>query len=824
MGEIGNIFIGLALAAALYAIYAMYQGISKHDSRWRDSGKRAIHASTALLGAALLVLILAFLFHHFEIKYVAQHSSLALPIYLRFSAIWAGQEGSLLLWAFLQALFTVLAIERPGEKARPLVPWATVILGLVTAFFTGVTLLLSNPFTQTTHTPVDGMGLNPLLRHPGMIFHPPAMYVGYVGLAVPFAFAMSALIRGKIQGWIRAIRSWTLIAWLGLGLGLLLGMRWAYDVLGWGGYWGWDPVENAGLMPWFTATALVHGAVMQDERRGFHLWNFLLVIFSFVLVLFGTYATRSGAIQSVHAYARSNLGGVYLGAIVFTLGGALALLVWRRSLLQRDDPTENEGLLTRDGTFTLTLILFSTLTISVFIGSVLPTLSQRMMGQAFEAGPDWFDQVTGPQFAALLLLLGVCPVLGRSVQALRQLKKLRWIGIIGPLVAVGAGAVAGFTKPVSLIGFALVGFAGATALAEFGEGIRKRTRKRDEAPINALWRLLRTQQRKYGGYLVHIGIILMAVGIIGTRMYPLERDIVINSGESFQVGDYTLTLEGMHQDMREDHVSTRANVTVAQGATYLTNLNPEIRHYANFEQSYGIPAVRPGLREDLYLILAGWSEDQTQVTFRVLINALANFLWLGGLIFLAGGTLAFWPRTKQQSKWHIVGGIVVLALLLGAAWAMWIAPQSQASEGTAMRPSAGQPAPDFRLTLLDGSTLSLADLRGQVMVLNIWASWCPPCTEELPALQSVWTSYQDADVVLVGAAYQENENDVRAAVESYGLTYPIGLDTNDRIASTYGITGVPETFIIDAEGRIAYVHIGPITADQLTQEMESLVK
>ena len=824
MGEIGNIFIGLALAAALYAIYAMYQGINKHDSRWRDSGKRAIHASTALLGAALLVLILAFLFHHFEIKYVAQHSSLALPIYLRLSAIWAGQEGSLLLWAFLQALFTVLAIERPGEKARPLVPWATVILGLVTAFFTGVTLLLSNPFTQTAHTPVDGMGLNPLLRHPGMIFHPPAMYVGYVGLAVPFAFAMSALIMGKIQGWTRAIRSWTLIAWLGLGLGLLLGMRWAYDVLGWGGYWGWDPVENAGLMPWFTATALVHGAVMQDERRGFHLWNFLLVIFSFVLVLFGTYATRSGAIQSVHAYARSNLGGVYLGAIVFTLGGALALLIWRRSLLQRDDPTENEGLLTRDGTFTLTLILFSTLTISVFIGSVLPTLSQRMMGQAFEAGPDWFDQVTGPQFAALLLLLGVCPVLGRSVQALRQLKKLRWIGIIGPLVAVGAGAAAGFTKPVSLIGFALVGFAGATALAEFGEGIRKRTRKRDEAPLNALWRLLRTQQRKYGGYLVHIGIILMAVGIIGTRMYPLERDIVINSGESFQVGDYTLTLEGMHQDMREDHVSTRANVTVAQGATYLTTLNPEIRHYANFEQSYGIPAVRPGLREDLYLILAGWSEDQTQVTFRVLINALANFLWLGGLIFLAGGTLAFWPRTKQQNKWHIVGGIIVLALLLGAAWAMWIAPQSQASEGTAMRPSAGQPAPDFRLTLLDGSTLSLADLRGQVVVLNIWASWCPPCTEELPALQSVWTSYQDADVVLVGAAYQENEKDVRAAVESYGLTYPIGLDTNDRIASTYGITGVPETFIIDAEGRIAYVHIGPITADQLTQEMESLVK
>ncbi len=824
MGDIGHIFVGLALAATLYAAVASYQGIRKRDGRWRDSGRRATHATAVLLGAALLVLTIAFLTHHFEIRYVAQHSSLALPVYLRLSAIWAGQEGSLLLWAFLQALFTVLAVERPGEKARPFVPWATVILSLITAFFTAVTLLLSNPFTQTAHTPVDGMGLNPLLRHPGMIFHPPAMYVGYVGLAVPFAFAMAALIVGKMQRWTHAIRRWTLIAWLGLGLGLLLGMRWAYDVLGWGGYWGWDPVENAGLMPWFTATALVHGAVMQDERRGFHLWNFLLVIFSFVLVLFGTYATRSGAIQSVHAYARSNLGGVYLSAIVVTLGSALALLIWRRSRLRRRNLANDAGLLSREGTFTLTLILFSTLTLSVFIGSVLPTLSQRLMGQAFEAGPDWFDRVTGPQFAALLLLLGVCPVLGRSTQALRRLKQLRWVGIIGPLLAVGGAAATGFIRPVSLIGFALVGFAGATALAGFVEGVSKRIKTRDEAPLNALWRLFRTQPRTYGGYLVHIGVILMAIGVIGTRMYPLEQNIVLESGRSAAVGDYTLTLEGLNQAMDEDTFSTWANVTVARGTEYLTTLSPEVRHYANFEQSYGIPAVRPGLREDLYLILAGWSEDQEQVTFRILVNALTNFLWLGGLVFLTGGVLAFWPRTGRRNARHMIGGIVVLALLLGAAWSMWVTPQQQASAVVSARPRAGQPAPEFRLTLLDGSTLSLADLQGEVVVLNIWASWCPPCTEELPALQSVWTAYQDAGVTFVGAAYQEREANVRAAVNAYGLTYPIGLDTNDRIANAYGITGVPETFIIDTEGRIAYVHIGPLTAEQLTQELESLVR
>ena len=823
MGDLGTLFTGLALAATLYAGYATYRGIAARDARWRESGRRALHVATALLGAALLVLAAALLTHHYKIRYVALHSSLALPVYLRFSAIWAGQEGSLLVWAFLQALFTVLAVERAGARARPLVPWATVILSVVTAFFTAVLLLLSNPFTQTAHTPVDGMGLNPLLRHPGMIFHPPAMYVGYVGLAVPFAFALAALITGQLQDWTRALRRWTLIAWLGLGLGLLLGMRWAYDVLGWGGYWGWDPVENAGLMPWLTTTALLHGAVMQDERRGFRLWNFLLVMVSFVLVLFGTYATRSGAIQSVHAYARSNLGGVYLGAIGVTLGGALALLIWRRPRLRRDDPPADERLLSRDGTFALTLILFGTLTISVFVGSVLPTLSQRLTGQAIEAGPAWFDRVTGPQFGALLLLLGVCPVLGRSSRALRHLKARWWVGVIGPLLAVGGAAAAGFTRPVSLIGVGLAGLAGTTALAEFAVGVSKCRRQRNEAPLNALWRLLRSQQRRYGGYLVHLGIILMAVGIIGTRMYPHEQHVVLQPGESAQVGDYTLTLERLHQDVREDTLSTWADVTVARGADVLTTLSPAVRRYANFEQSYGIPAIRPGLRNDLYLILAGWSEDQEEVTFQVHVNALANFLWMGGLVFLTGGALAFWPRTGQRTLWHVGGGIVVLALLLGAAWAMWIAPQRQAG-GLAARPRVGDPAPDFRLTSLEGETLSLADLRGNVVVLNLWASWCPPCTEELPALQSVWTAYQDANVVFVGAAYREKKADVSAAKEAYGLTYPIGLDANNRIANAYGITGVPETYVIDADGRIAHVHIGPVTAEQLSQELAGLVR
>ncbi|MEA3340323.1 MAG: cytochrome c biogenesis protein CcsA, partial [Chloroflexota bacterium] len=373
LAEIGSILTGLALAVTLYAALAAFWGIRRSDSRWAKSARNGVYAATGLLGLALLALLVAFLDDQFQINYVAGHSNRALPPYLKVSGVWAGQAGSLLLWSFLQSLFTALVIARPSEKTRSLVPWATVFLSIITAFFAGVTLFLSNPFIQMATIPADGQGMNPLLRHPGMIFHPPAMYLGYVGLAVPFAFAMAALVTRQVEDWPAAARRWTLVAWVFLGLGILLGMRWAYDVLGWGGYWGWDPVENAGLLPWLTATALLHATVMQDERGGFRWWNMTLVVLSFVLVLFGTFTTRSGLIQSVHAFARSNLGLYFLAAIVVTIVSSLALMIKHRSLLA--DPRPVEELLSRAGTFLLTLILFVTLTISVFIGSVLPTIT-----------------------------------------------------------------------------------------------------------------------------------------------------------------------------------------------------------------------------------------------------------------------------------------------------------------------------------------------------------------------------------------------------------------------------------------------------------------
>ncbi len=669
LADIGTILTSLGLASALYAPFAALWSIltarrsadgPQRSGRWWESGRRGVFAAATLLGLAVLALLAAFLDNRFSIQYVAQHSSRALPLYLKASAVWGGQDGSLLLWAFLQALCAALVLVRPSEETQPLIRWTTVFLSLITSFFVGVTLLLSNPFAPAPTVPVDGLGLNPLLRHPGMVFHPPAMYLGYVGLAVPFALALAALVTRRIQEWPAAGRPWTLAAWLFLGLGLLLGMRWAYDVLGWGGYWGWDPVENAGLMPWLTATALLHALVMQDQRGSFRWWSMILTLLSFLLVLFGTFTTRSGLIQSVHAFARSPLGPYFLAAMGATLLGSLALFYSRRRLLSA--PHSSGEILSREGMFTLTLVLFLTITASVLIGTVLPTLTQALTDGRFEAGPDWFDRVTGPQFGALVLVMGVCPLLGRAVGAIRRLKRDGLPTLIGGAALPILGALLGFTRHFSLVGFAIVGLAGGTAVGEIGRGVARRTRQ-GEGLLQAFWHVFGHNRRRYGGYLVHLGIILMAIGVIGTRFYPFETEAVLSPGQSFDVQGYTLIFEGLERRPGRDRVSTYASLAVYRDGQYLRTLQPRLDQYSDFQQNVAVPAVRSGLREDLYLVLGGWSQAEAgaQVTIKILINALVSFLWLGGLVFITGGAVALWPSEwrptagPEAQTGHIVG-------------------------------------------------------------------------------------------------------------------------------------------------------------------------
>jgi cytochrome c-type biogenesis protein CcmF len=831
LSEVGSILVGLAMAVAIYTAIAAFGSIRRGDNRWAESGRNGAYAVAGLLGPAVLLLLAAFLSNQFQIRYVAQHSSRDLPLYLKVSAVWAGQEGSLLLWSFLQALFTALAVGRPSERSRPLIPWATVFLSLITAFFVAITLFLSNPFALHDAVPADGQGLNPLLRHPGMVFHPPALYLGYVGLAVPFAFALAALAARRVEDWPAAARRWTLAAWLFLGLGLLLGARWAYDVLGWGGYWGWDPVENAGLMPWFTATALLHGIVMQGEKQGFRVWNIVLAVLSFVLVLFGTFTTRSGMVESVHAFSRSPLGYYFLAFMGLVVTVSVVLMVNAGQALRGQH--SSDGLLSRSGMFFLTLILFLTITATIFIGSVLPTLTETLMGQRFEAGPEWFDRVTGPQLAALVLLIGVCPVLGRAASALRQLREGGWPALVGAGLVVAAAVLAGFTGWVPLIGFAVVGLAGGTILAEFARDVAARSRRQQENPLQALWHLVGRNRRRYGGYAVHIGVILMALGVIGTRMYEFETELVLSSGEPVDAGGYTLVFEDLRQDPAQDHFTTWASAAVYRDGVYVVTLQPQMNQYVGFEQTVAVPALRVGLWEDLYLVLAGWRDDGATVTLKVFVNPLASFLWLGGLIFLGGGAVAVWSqaravrRSVPQARRRTIGAAaglgVGILILIAAGAAMW-GPGHGAVSQAAGRPLRGQTAPGFLLTLLDGSTLRLSDLRGGVAVINFWATWCPPCEEEMPDLEAVWKEYQGQGVKFIGIAFDEEEVDVQRMISRLGITYPQGMDVDLRIATTYGVTGVPETFIVDSEGRVAYVHIGPVNAGTLREELNSLLE
>ena len=650
LDQIGTVLLTLSLVLASYATGAALWGIIRTgDERWVQSARNATYALAALMGGAVAMLLAALLGNRFEIRYVAQHTATFAPFYLKISALWAGQEGSLLFWGFLQALLTALAVGRPAPRARPLAPWATVLLNLITAFFVAMIRFRSNPFVLLSIVSPEGQGLNPLLRHPGMVLHPPALYTGFVALAIPFAFSLAALLTRRVAGWTAALRPWILLAWLSLGAGLLLGMRWAYDVLGWGGYWGWDPVENAGLLPWLTATALLHGLVMQKEGRGFEWWNLLLAFASFSLTLFGTFATRSGLIESVHAFARSNLGGPFLAALIVTLGSSAALLFARRDMLRNSslhkEPIQTAGLLSRHGAFFLTLTLLSTLTASILIGTLLPTLTEVLFGQRFVASPAWFDRVTAPQWAALLLLLGICPLLGQTVTALRRLGCWRWATLAaGALVVPLAGAALGLRQPVSLIGFALVGLAGATTLVKIVQGIGAHTRA---VPFRALWPLLQRQCRRTGSYFVHIGIVLMAVGIIGTRLYPFRQDVTLTQGQATKVGSYTLVLEKLQREVLADHESWQATVSVYYRQAYLTTLHPRLDYYPHTRQQAATPALHPGIREDLYLVLSGWNKEGSVVTVEVMINVLINFLWLGGLVLLAGGALAFWPRARR---------------------------------------------------------------------------------------------------------------------------------------------------------------------------------
>ncbi len=646
MADIGYIALFLALVASIYSAIAYIFGARGKHPALINSARNSLLAACGLVSISVAVLLYALLTHDFQIEYVASYTSRDLSLPYLLSALWAGNDGSLLFWAWLLSLFAVVMILQKRDIGKELVPYASSIIMVTQAFFLILLLSLSNPFHKLSFVPAQGMGLNPMLENPGMIIHPPILLAGYVAFTIPFAFAIAALLTRRLgDEWIIAIRRWTLLAWLFLGIGNLIGAWWAYVELGWGGYWAWDPVENASFMPWLVATAFLHSIMMQRRRGMLKVWNMVLIILTFSLVIFGTFLTRSGIISSVHSFAESPLLGylflVFIGVILF---GSLGLLYYRSDELKSE--AEMESLVSRESTFLLNNLLIVGAAFAIFLGTIFPILSEAVLGVKISFGPPAFNQVNGPIFLAIILLTGICALIGwRRASVKNLIRHFLWPLVLALLLVI-ALIILGIREWYALVAFFLCSFVLLTILYEWFRGTRARHRMRAENYLKAFFGLIGANRPRYGGYIVHIAIILIAIGVVGSSFYNVEKEATLKPGESMTINNYTLTYDNLDQYETQSKTVVTATLSVYNEGKLIGKLIPEKYFHRSYEQAVTEVAIRSTLLEDLYVILIGWDEDGT-TAFKVLVNPLVNWIWIGGVVFALGGLIAFWPERRK---------------------------------------------------------------------------------------------------------------------------------------------------------------------------------
>jgi cytochrome c-type biogenesis protein CcmF len=621
-----------------------------------------------LMTVSALAIILLLVGGRYDIAYVAKVTSNSMPDYLKITALWGGQAGSLVFWSWLMASFSSAAGLRKWSRDRDLLPWVITVSMVTLAFFLLLVIAVENPFARLWITadgeqatamftpagasplvPADGQGLNPLLRHPGMIIHPPMLYLGFVAFVVPYAFAMAALIvRRPDDRWIRITRRWTLVAWLFLSLGLILGGRWAYDVLGWGGYWGWDPVEIAAFMPWLTGTAFLHSVMVQEKKGMLKHWNMVLIILTYALVIFGTFLTRSGVLSSVHAFAQSAIGPLFFAFISITFIGSMRLLMSRWNDLKSEN--ELQSLFSRESLFLLNNFLFMIILALCFFGVIFPLISELATGQTVTFGPEWYESVTGPLWLGLVFLMGVAPLSAYGSSSARTLGRQMWLPSLISFAAPLLMFIDGIRSVGALVGVWLIGFVALVTLAEFWRGAQARHRRSGEGIITALGRLVVRNRRRYGGFVIHMGVVVMALGITGIETFQTETQGALKRGEQLTLGNYVMIFDGLTQFGTADGRSvSRAEVSVFKDGEFSGKLYPRQDFYVAEDQPMTIPGVRSTIEDDFYVLLVSWEPiDQQGATFKVFHNPLVNFVWLGGFIFIVGTLIAAWPDQEPE--------------------------------------------------------------------------------------------------------------------------------------------------------------------------------
>jgi cytochrome c-type biogenesis protein CcmF len=699
--EFGTGVLYAVLVAAAYT-FAVSVAAGRGRPRLLQSARLGAYATCGLVMLGVTLLAYAFITHDFRIRYVARYSDRSMTTPYLFTALWGGQDGSLLWWLFLLSGYIAACVRWLEGKYRLLQPYVIATLMVIVGFFAVLMLYSANPFETTiAGARVDGEGLNPLLRNYYMIIHPPSLYMGFVGCSIPFAFAIAALITGRLDSeWIVAVRKWMLFAWMFLSIGNALGMKWAYEELGWGGYWAWDPVENAACLPWFTATAYVHSTMIQERRNALKVWNVALICLTFFLTIFGTFLTRSGMISSVHSFAQSDIGTYFAWFMGFIVASCVGLINWRLPLLRPQGRIES--VVSREAAFVVNNWALVGAMSFIAVATTWPLVTEFFQGQQATVGPPFYNRWMAPIGIIILALMGMAPLFGwrkTSGESLKRSFRLPTIVMaVTMIVHLAVGTSLGFPAYVldpptykgvvgavvqqiaaiaPLITIALVSFNFAVVYQEFYRGVKARRKNASEGVFEALFTLVRKSRRRYGGYIVHMGIGLMYLGFCG-KAWEIEKEASMVPGQRIEVGGYSLTYKGSRREVDLEKQMIFADLDVERGGRALPQVNPAkfIYNESNMGPTTEVSQLN-GLRDDLYVVLGAIDPESKRATFRVHVNPLVAWIWIGVLVLIVGAAISLWPDVslREVGAWGYVratAGVtssVMFAILLASSTA-----------------------------------------------------------------------------------------------------------------------------------------------------------
>ena len=651
MPLLGHLSLWVAFLVGLWGAITGFVGGTQDRVDLQQSARHATFALFGALAVAVISLEIGIFRHDFSLEYVAAYTSRNLPTFYLWSALYAGQKGSLLFWATVLSFFAMLVQVMTSGRHRVYLPFVAAVTCTVATFFITVMLFAANPFERLAFVPLDGRGMNPQLQNPGMVFHPPMLYLGYISITIPFAFAIAALLSKRLDSdWLVAIRKWTLVSWLFLSIGLILGMWWAYVELGWGGYWAWDPVENAALLPWLVMTAFLHSVMVQEKRGMLKKWNLGLIIGAWLLSIFGTFITRSGVIASVHSFTQSNVGYFFLVFLIVAAALSFALYASRLPLLEAEATLES--MVSREASFLFNNLLLIGIAFSVLWGTLFPILSEAIKGTKITVGPPFFNQVNVPLGLALLAMTGIGPLIAWRRASIPNLQRQFAVPLTSGVFVLLILLVAGVRDLGALMATSIGGFVLGTVVQEFARGARARHRQYGEPTPYAIVQLLARNRRRYGGYIVHVAIVLLFVAFAGMA-FKTETEATLRPGESAELKGrdghvYTFTHLGISQYNALNRQVTAALIDVRRDGKAIGRLRTEKRQHVDalgnntFEPSTEV-GIMSGLRVDLYVVLAGLVNGTEQAVFRFTINPLVWWVWFGGFVLVIGGLIVLWP-------------------------------------------------------------------------------------------------------------------------------------------------------------------------------------